>query len=125
MGLPRSAEPNCCCKLAILQNLCLVKLLMYTGWETFSQIPTHGLVSMSYKCAPEDRNFKAGNFGSVFRCSGMCSDLYSIDGSLLAAAHPGPSPSVLKVRRAFLETYTNWHCDVSVDQASMNASDVQ
>ena len=31
------------------------------GWETFSQIPEHGTVSMSYKCAPEDRNFKARN----------------------------------------------------------------
>ncbi|CAE7938971.1 TONSL [Symbiodinium necroappetens] len=28
------------------------------SWETISQIPEHGTVSMSYKCAPEDRNFK-------------------------------------------------------------------
>lgn len=28
------------------------------GWETFSNIPTEGVVYMSYKCAPEDRNFK-------------------------------------------------------------------
>ena len=33
------------------------------GWETFSNIPTEGTVYISYKCAPEDRNFKAGLSG--------------------------------------------------------------
>lgn len=28
------------------------------SWETFSNIPTEGTVYISYKCAPEDRNFK-------------------------------------------------------------------
>eukprot|EP00439_Symbiodinium_sp_Y106_P064222 s1923_g10.t1 len=54
------------------------------SWETFSQIPEHGTVSMSYKCAPEDRNFK--------------------------------------VRKSFLQTYSNWPCDVSMEQVLWWAS---
>ncbi|CAE7173650.1 TONSL [Symbiodinium pilosum] len=54
------------------------------SWETFSQIPIHGTVYISYKCAPEDRNFK--------------------------------------VRRSYLEVYSNWPCGVQEEEVLWWAS---
>eukprot|EP00913_Durusdinium_trenchii_P017710 g16648.t1 len=55
-----------------------------SGWETFLSIPTGGVVYMSYKCAPEDRHFKA--------------------------------------RKALLETYSNWPCEVTENEVLWWAS---
>ncbi|CAK9093257.1 unnamed protein product [Durusdinium trenchii] len=54
------------------------------SWETFLSIPTGGVVYMSYKCAPEDRHFKA--------------------------------------RKALLETYSNWPCEVTENEVLWWAS---
>ena len=68
MGLPRSHAPRFDSDQKpdaeeILQDLFwhFAVVEICKGWETFSQIPTHGTVFISYKCAPEDRNFKAGS----------------------------------------------------------------
>lgn len=54
------------------------------SWEIFTNIPTEGTVYINYKCAPEDRNFKA--------------------------------------RKANLETYGNWPCDVTQNEVLWWAS---